>query len=409
MGFAGRLREYGRAVSSVAAWALIALIWFYLFQSFLANMLPRLHHLSAVGMRIADRPCGSPGCDFSVFWPAGFLARLGEVRGIYDPAAFLALRQALFMPHVDPLNWFYPPPALLAVIPISYLPFETGFFIWTIGLAVAAIALLKLASLRWLAIIAAMLSPATLWNLELGQFGALIGAALCCGLLLLDTAPWGAAMAFSLLVLKPQAGLLVPIVLLSRRSWRGIAGCAIAMSAILALTIIAAGWQVWHAYLAQGLAVSRSVLNAPPASANYEEFGISVFWMLRSFGAGLAVAYAGQAAAAIAAIVLTGLIWFQNEADRVKRMALTVFLSLLATPYGYTDDMVAWSIALAALAQARGWRIGLLDALFWLWPALCPVVFMQTGLLLTPIVVLAAVLRTLPLWPRRAAVLPGTG
>jgi hypothetical protein len=74
--------------------------------------------------------------------------------------------------------------------------------------------------------------------------------------------------------------------------------------------------------------------------------------------------------------------------------------------------MVAWSVAVAALAQARGWRINLLDAMFWLWPALCPVVFMQTGVLLTPLVVLLAVLRTgvrRPLWSGRASVLPGTG
>ncbi len=68
-------------------------------------------------------------------------------------------------------------------------------------------------------------------------------------------------------------------------------------------------------------------------------------------------------------------------------MALTVCLSLLATPYGFTYDMVAYSLALTMLAEARGWRIDPLDALAWLWPALCPVVVMRTGLLLTPLVV----------------------
>jgi hypothetical protein len=122
--------------------------------------------------------------------------------------------------------------------------------------------------------------------------------------------------------------------------------------------------------------------------------------MLRSFGAGLAGAYAGQAAAAALAAALTWRLWRRGDADPLRRMAVTVFLALLATPYGYTDDMVAWSVALAALAWRRGWRIGLLDVLFWLWPAIGPEVFNRTGLLFTPLVTIAAVART---WPRGGA------
>ena len=57
-------------------------------------------------------------------------------------------------------------------------------------------------------------------------------------------------------------------------------------------------------------------------------------------------------------------------------------------------NMVAYSVALAALAQARGWRIGPLDALFWLWPALCSIVFAATGTLCTPLIVVLALART---------------
>jgi hypothetical protein len=97
-------------------------------------------------------------------------------------------------------------------------------------------------------------------------------------------------------------------------------------------------------------------------------------------------------------------------------VALTVFLSLLATPYGYVDDMVAYSIMLLALAERRGWKIAILDVLFIMWPALCSIVSQQTGVLLTPLIVLLAAARTwwraglpVPHLPVRAGVLPRAG
>jgi hypothetical protein len=141
--------------------------------------------------------------------------------------------------------------------------------------------------------------------------------------------------------------------------------------------------------------------------------GVSVLWMMRSFGLGLGISYAVQCAAAALAAGLIWKLWQRPKFCQTERMALTVFLSLLATPYGYVDDMVAYSIALTMLAQARGWRIDVLDVLLWLWPALCPVIFDKTGILLTPLVIAIAIART---WqragmavahlPRGAAVLP---
>ncbi len=55
----------------------------------------------------------------------------------------------------------------------------------------------------------------------------------------------------------------------------------------------------------------------------------------------------------------------------------------------------------------------MLDALLWLWPGICLFVSVQTGILVTPLVVLLAVARTwyraglpVPHLPRKAAVLP---
>jgi len=409
---AARGLDYWRVASPMLAWPLLGLMWLAVFHQFFGAMAPRLSHLGAGGMRINDRPCECPECDFSGFWPAGLLARAHRTADIYQPAAFLNFRHQVFSPAAELVRWFYPPPALLPSVAISYLPFETGFIVWSLGFSLIAMFLLRRAALPWSVIAAGLLSPAALWNLELGQFGMLMAGLQVGGLLLAQTAPWRGGAVLGVLAIKPQYGLLVPIALLARRNWRGFWGCAITVLILLAATTLAFGWPVWRQYVSDGLAVSRQVLQAAPNGFNSQKFGVSVFWMLRNFGAGIGASYAGQGFATLAAACAAWFIWRDARFSRVERMALTVFLSLLATPYGYTDDMVAWSVAVAALALARGWRVNLLDALFWLWPGLCPVVVMETGVLLTPLVVALAVLRTAaprPLWSGRAAVLPPAG
>ena len=120
----------------------------------------------------------------------------------------------------------------------------------------------------------------------------------------------------------------------------------------------------------------------------------------------------------MAAIFLTWRTWAGNALGDLDRMACTVFFCLLATPYGYVNDMVAYSIALAALARARSWRIDVLDAALWLWPAICPLVWTEFHILLTPLASAAAAGRVL--WrarklprgahlPQPASVLPRAG
>jgi hypothetical protein len=367
-------------------------------------------------MKIIDHPCGSPQCDFSIFWPAGLLASTGRAADIYHPELFFAARQHLFMLNVDPLRFLYPPPALLPFLALSKLPFETGFYVWSFAATAVAVVLLMRAALPWHVIVLSMLSPAALWNLELGQFGTLTGGIVASGLLLTGETPFLAGSILGFLVFKPQPGLLAPLGLLAAQNFRVVAGLVVTAVVLVVLTTLLVGWQVWPAYLSQGLNVSKTVLEGPPQSVAYEKFGVSVFWMMRNFGAGNTISYAAQLAAALTAAWLTWLVWRQEAIGRLDRMALTVFFSLLATPYGFVDDMVGWSIALAALAQARGWRIDLLDVLFWLWPALCPVVFDKTGILFTPLVVAMAIARTwrragmsVPVFPSRAAVLPRAG
>jgi hypothetical protein len=393
-----RLKTYGQLISRIGTWPLLLVWWGRCGQVFTVNMASRLSHWSPAGLRVADLPCGAPQCDFSTFWPAGLLAAQGNAAAAYQPAALQALRENLFFPQIDMVPFLYPPPTLLAVIPLSCLPFETGFWAWSLILTVLAAGLLRAAGLSWAIILLTFISPAALWNDQIGQLGTFTGAALVAGLLLSVTRPRLAGMILAILVIKPQAALLAPLALLAGpRPRRGLAAAASTGATLLILSLLFLGQGAWRAYLGPGLAASNVILQAPLGSGDdYHQFGISVFWMMRAVGAGIAASYAAQAIAAIAAAALVLLLW-RGKAGIHAKVAITVFLSLLATPYGFVGDMVAYSTALLLLAQGRGWRIDILDACLWLWPALNPAIHAGCGLLLTPFVVTFAAARA---WPR---------
>lgn len=170
-------------------------------------------------------------------------------------------------------------------------------------------------------------------------------------------------------------------------------------------SIVVFGWPVWHAYLSNGLAMSKLMLDTLPLIPGSAAFGLSVFNMALSLKLGLPVSEALQGAVSVAAVLLTWRAW-RSFMPTQEKVALCAFLSLLATPYGGVDYMVGYSIALAMLAQTRGWYIDFLDVIFWLWPALCPVVYGATGVLLTPVVVALAAWRTWQRAPRGAAAAP---
>jgi hypothetical protein len=387
-----RLLEYWRVFSLWGAYSLLATLWGEQAFAFYLNMWPRFGHLGAAGMRVMDRPCFYPQCDFSVFWPAGVLARAGDVASVYAPGAFEVARRQFFGPLVAPMAWYYPPPALLAVTPFSYLPFEPAFYAWSAVLTGLAAWVLRRAGLPWAVVAAGLLSPAGLWNFEQGQWGAVTGAAFLGGLLLMGKREMGGGAALGFLVMKPQAALLAPAALLGAKAWRTAAAAAATAACLAGLATAVFGARVWRDALLQGSGSVGTVLVNPDVMGA-AKFGVSVFWMLRGFGAGLVVAGAGQVAAAAAACGVIFWAWRTPRLDHFTRAALTACMAVLVSPHFYTDDMVGYSLALALMAWRRGWQIDWLDMGLFCWPMLTPLVFEGTGLLLTPLVVAVAAVK----------------
>ncbi len=358
------------------------------------EFMAQAHRLGqAVGLGPAVHWPGCPNlfCDYSVFWLAGRLAAQSGAASVYQPARFFA-GAALILPHeIHNLPFMYPPPTLPLVVLMSLPPIAISYYAFEILSLTVSVLLLRQAKISWFRIAAGLLSPAALWCIYLGQFGVLCGAVLVAGMARLETSPRLSGGLLAALCVKPQYGLLAPVMLLARGERRAWAAAAATLIILFGLSVLCCGWDSWREFLGPDRAQMRSWLQRPFGPTD-QMMGTSIFWMARSFNATLPTAYAIQFAASATSVLCTWRLWRRDDIARDHRIAVTICLCLLASPYGYTNDMVAYSIACAMLMRSPPAATDALLALLWLAPAYVGRFEAEFGILPTPICIIAVAL-----------------
>jgi hypothetical protein len=206
-------------------------------------------------------------------------------------------------------------------------------------------------------LLALLLSPAAVLCIISGQ-SSLITVAILIGIFAyLDHRPIVAGVLIGLLTLKPQLGLLFPVMLMASGRWRAFAAASVMSIAIAAVTAALFGPQVWLDFVLKGLPTNNIVMADPDGIAT--PFYPTIFMNMRGVGAGYALAMAVQlcfSAAAVAAVI-----WafrFCRDANPRVLMALFFACSISAVPYLLSYDTLALTFAALMLLEA-----GKLDAL----------------------------------------------
>jgi Glycosyltransferase family 87 len=191
--------------------------------------------------------------DFAVYY---IFARVGIVHGwgaLYDYAAmrqeWLALGSAFLYP---PL---YPPTLAWFVAPFAALPFAVGYALWNILLVASLVITWWLTAppssrvIRFAHLAFAVALPSVALGLLLGQVVIVVAAAVSISWWLLrHNRPLAAGLVLSLLALKPQLALLVPLALLVAGQRRAVLGWAAGSLVMLGAALATIGFSGLQTY-----------------------------------------------------------------------------------------------------------------------------------------------------------------
>lgn len=308
---------------------------------YLFDLLQQTHnHLVSA----AGRPFGD---DWVNYWSAAWLALHGRAAEIYDVQAFHTFQQMIVGSPLDGYHYSYPPAMLLMSAPFALIPYVPALFVWLASSWYAFYRALKLALPGRGVLLLALASPAVLINAVGGQNGCWTAALLGGGLSLLDRRPYLAGSLFGLMIYKPQLALLLPVALVAGRQWKAIAAAALTAGALLALSWLAFGPDLWAHYL-RNLTALRHVILEDGAGV-WHRF-VSVFMAARQLGASVEAAYAIQATTAAIACIAVAWVWFRDTPAGVKN-AVLLLGTCLATPYLQDYDLVFGVIVVAWLWQ----------------------------------------------------------
>ncbi|MDQ0141770.1 glycosyltransferase family 87 protein [Cupriavidus necator] len=312
----------------------------------------------------------SMGWDFAVYWSASGLAQALGAPAAYDWELLRVAERPLLHDTFGPFA--YPPTFLLMVYPIAAVSYGVALLLVSVAGIVLYLgtvrAALGKAPAMWL--FPALAFPG-LWAALLAGQNSLITAAACCAaLLLMRRNALAAGACIALLCIKPQLGVLFPMLLLCERRWRVLASATACSALFLALPALSFGPDIYAAF-AHSMAMFRAtvaehdtvILRGAP----------TVFGVLRTAGMDLAPAYVLHAIAAAIAMAVCAWIWLTRARRGLSASALVVG-TLLAQPYMIYYDLAWLAIPLALLSvdmmrHGSHWLERLVLWVAWLVPA----------------------------------------
>ena len=284
------------------------------------------------------------GPDFYSYYAISLLLLRRGPSTVYDFAAqkqFQDQVTAQWSGHFILLPHILPPWATLLFYPLALLPYRAAYLAWGASILLlfgAAIAmLLRAAGLRGRAALlgaaAAAASLPVLVVLLQGQSDAVMVAAVAAAALAWTARRPARAGAFAALgLIKPQLVLLLPLLLLVRRSWRAVAAFGAGCVLLLLLSLAAFGPAACLAWLQ---------LLAPWAFAGHADFPVDTQaqFSLRGLIQALGVPLSFQLVVLALGLLALAVILLRTRADPRLELALAIAGSTALSPYQHAHDL----------------------------------------------------------------------
>lgn len=295
------------------------------------------------------------------------LSRHWDGHRLLVPGDFLEFRQeALAVLHHLPGsdNLPYPPPFELISALFAWKSPIAGCAAWEVaGLLALSVAGL-VTRLDRKAILLSLISPPTLYCLTMAQTGLFVSACLLIATGLADTLPVLAGMAAGCVVIKPQFGMLLPVIFIASRNRVAFLAAIATVLGLCGASFIIFGADLWTGGLSHRAAGAQSLINQSWPQ-NYQYTMVTMYMMCRSLGASLHVAGAIQAFSSLACAITVWHLWQPGMPGGRQRLVASLCLVMLATPYAYIYDLPVLALVVADAAFTRGQRGLILATILW--------------------------------------------
>jgi putative flippase GtrA len=287
------------------------------------------------------------GRDFLNAWVGGRSAFGAGPAAWFDFTAYNDYLHT-FVPVTETYFWSYPPHVLLFLWPLGLLPYLPAFVLWTLAGFAVFLWAARTGGVEREHLLFIAVAPAVAINVFIGQNGFFTAALLIAGLANLDRRPLISGVLLGILTIKPQLGLLLPVMLVLTGRWRVIVAAAATAAALVAATTWLYGPEIWTEYLTKVVPQQRLlqehgeglVLRQVP----------SAFCAARLVGLSIGAAWALQML--VSAMVVATVAWtYWRRRDPVLSASLLVVAIFLVSPYTLNYDMVVIGWALALLRQ----------------------------------------------------------
>lgn len=209
--------------------------------------------------------------DFVNYWFSGRLVLTGEYIDLFSQPDYQKKLQGAFNLGVLELrSWSYPPHFLLVTTPLGLLPYLAAYgiyqlmslalFSYSIRMAIlnSEISLNRDTNLI-IIIFAFFLSPFVILQIAAGQNGLFFGSIMIIALAARNTNKILAGIALGLLTMKPQLGLLFPVLLLIERNFCVIFLAIISTLFLIGVSVLFFGLESWELFLTETVSYQQLV------------------------------------------------------------------------------------------------------------------------------------------------------
>ena len=311
----------------------------------------------------AGRPVFS---NFLCFWAAGKLAAGGQAAASYNWHAISVVEAAAVAPGLTILPWLYPPGFLLVATPLSYLPYLWACALWLLATGIVYILVVRLIFPHRLTVLLALAAPTTMFNVIETETGFMVAALIGFTLAVLERRPGLAGLALGLLTVKPQFGLLFPILLITSGNWRVFWSATATAIAVAAMASLAFGPAIWSAYLHAIPTIGAADLGEGDRQRLMD--GGTIAWcdiqtwysVARYLGTSSATTWIVYAITTGTCLLAVCWLWRQPVSHNLKSAAAAVAV-FIVIPYVMSYDMVVLTVAIAFLLKENhrtGFRRG---------------------------------------------------